>query len=256
MSSFSHLVRFESEEDGAVYFADLGPDADGPPSPGAKLSGAKTIEALALKSEEDIVTVRRLDIPACPPLWTKPAAALASPGEEIPVNDFCAKSLLDYEGELVFVTSKDAKNVSASEAKNYILGYTIGNDLSCRMYQLPRYSAGQFFFAKAFDKFAPIGPTLISPAVFRDGSAFDVVTRVNGDVRQTAEFSKDLIFSPEKILSHMSQGTTIPAGTAVMTGTPAGVGAFRQPKSFLQDGDVVEVEMKKVGVLRNKIKFE
>ncbi|KAF4842992.1 Fumarylacetoacetate hydrolase domain-containing protein 2-like protein [Colletotrichum siamense] len=248
MSSFSHLVRFESEEDGAVYFADLGPDADGPPSPGAKLSGAKTIEALAQKSEEDIVTVRRLlpplpqdglpiycvglnyrshakeaglDIPACPPLWTKPAAALVSPGEEIPVNDFCAKSLLDYEGELVFVTSKDAKNVSVSEAKNYILGYTIGNDLSCRMYQLPRYSAG-----------------------------------VNGDVRQTTEFSKDLIFSPEKILSHMSQGTTIPAGTAVMTGTPAGVGAFRQPKSFLQDGDVVEVEMKKVGVLRNKIKFE
>uniref|UniRef100_L2FUG6 Fumarylacetoacetate hydrolase family protein n=1 Tax=Colletotrichum fructicola (strain Nara gc5) TaxID=1213859 RepID=L2FUG6_COLFN len=245
MSSFSHLVRFESEEDGAVYFADLGPDADGPPSPGAKLSGAKTIEALAQKSEEDIVTVRRLlpplprdglpiycvglnyrshakeatlDIPACPPLWTKPAAALASPGEEIPVNDFCAKSLLDYE--------------------------------------LPRYSAGQFFFAKAFDKFAPIGPTLISPSIFGDGSAFDVVTRVNGDVRQTAEFSKDLIFSPEKILSHMSQGTTIPAGTAVMTGTPAGVGAFRQPKSFLQDGDVVEVEMKKVGVLRNKIKFE
>ncbi|KAJ0283570.1 hypothetical protein COL940_004551 [Colletotrichum noveboracense] len=244
MSSFSHLVRFESEEDGAVYFADLGPDADGPPSPGAKLSGAKTIEALAQKSEEDIVTVRR------------PAAALASPGEEIPVNDFCAKSLLDYEGELVFVTSKDAKNVSVSEAKNYILGYTIGNDLSCRMYQLPRYSAGQFFFAKAFDKFAPIGPSLISPSIFGDGSAFDVVTRVNGDVRQTAEFSKDLIFSPEKILSHMSQGTTIPAGTAVMTGTPAGVGAFRQPKSFLQDGDVVEVEMKKVGVLRNKIKFE
>lgn len=97
--------------------------------------------------------------------------------------------------------------MSASEAKNYILGYTIGNDLSCRMYQLPRYSAGQFFFAKAFDKFAPIGPSLISPAVFGDGSAFDVVTRVNGDVRQTAEFAKDLIFSPEKILSHMSQGT-------------------------------------------------
>lgn len=62
MSSFSHLVRFESEEDGAVYFADLGPDADGPPSPGAKLSGAKTIEALAQKSEEDIVTVRRVSV--------------------------------------------------------------------------------------------------------------------------------------------------------------------------------------------------
>jgi 2-keto-4-pentenoate hydratase/2-oxohepta-3-ene-1,7-dioic acid hydratase in catechol pathway len=186
------------------------------------------------------------------------------------------------QGELVFVTSKEAKNVPISEAKDYILGYTIGNDLSCRLYQINRYSAGQFFFAKAFDKFAPIGPTLISPEIFGDGSSFTVVTKVNGEVRQKAEFTKDLIFSPERILSHMSQGalnlycsyaspgqiandltllisylgTTIPAGTAVMTGTPAGVGAFRQPKTFLQDGDVVEVEMKKVGTLRNSIKFE
>ena len=186
----------------------------------------------------------------------------------------------------MFVTSKDAKNVSVAQAKDYILGYTIGNDFSCRMYQLPRYSAGQFFFSKAFDKFAPIGPTLVSPEMFGNGSSFNVVTKVNGEIRQTAEFTKDMIFNPERILSHMSQGrwmrirlsnltpvnrvcpfrtnadfrtrlgTTIPAGTAVMTGTPAGVGAFRQPKTFLQDGDVVEVEMKKVGTLRNTIRFE
>lgn len=74
------------------------------------------------------------------------------------------------------------------------------------MYQLPRYSAGQFFFAKAFDKFAPIGPTLISAAMFADGMSFTMVTSVNGEVRQTAEFKKDMIFSPEQILSHMSQG--------------------------------------------------
>jgi 2-keto-4-pentenoate hydratase/2-oxohepta-3-ene-1,7-dioic acid hydratase in catechol pathway len=169
-------------------------------------------------------------------LWTKPAASLANPDEEIPVNDFCAKSLLDYEvcwhapvrehggtslrksdlyppltyqGELVFVTSREAKNVSVADAKSYILGYTIGNDLSCRMYQLPKYSAGQFFFAKAFDKFAPIGPALISPEAFGDGSKYTIVTKVNGDVRQTADFTKDMIFDPSKILSHMSQGTSV-----------------------------------------------
>ncbi|KAG7293975.1 hypothetical protein NEMBOFW57_004036 [Staphylotrichum longicolle] len=283
MSPFCHLVRFESEEDSSSYFADLGSDADGPPLPGTTLTCARTIEGLAQQSDQVTRTLHQLlpplprddlpiycvglnyrshareanlDIPAVPPLWTKPAASLARPGEEIPINDFCAKSLLDYEGELVFVTSKDAKNVSVAEAKDYILGYTIGNDLSCRMYQLPRYSAGQFFFAKAFDKFAPIGPTLVSPETFGNGSSFNVVTKVNGEVRQTAEFTKDMIFSPERILSHMSQGTTIPAGTAVMTGTPAGVGAFRQPKTFLQDGDMVEVEMKKVGKLQNTIKFE
>ncbi len=109
------------------------------------------------------------------------------------------------QGELVFVTSKECRDLTPKQAKNYILGYTVGNDLSCRLFQLPQNSAGQFFFAKAFDKFAPIGPALISPEVFA-GAPLTVVTRVNGEVCQTAEFRKDMIFSPETILSHMSQG--------------------------------------------------
>lgn len=143
------------------------------------------------------------------------------------------------------------------------------------MYQLQKYSGGQFFFAKGFDKFAPIGPTLISPEIFGDGSSFSVVTRVNGEIRQKGEIHQDMIFAPAAVLSHMSQGegmnrpslaencilnvvlgTTIPAGTVVMTGTPAGVGAFRSPKTFLKDGDVVEVEMPKVGTLSNRMNFE
>ena len=104
----------------------------------------------------------------------------------------------------MFVTSKDVKNVSVAQAKDYILGYTVGNDLSCRMYQLPRYSAGQFFFAKAFDKFVPIGPTLVSLEMFGNGSSFNVVTKVNGEIRQAAEFTKDMIFNPEHILSYIS----------------------------------------------------
>ncbi|KAJ3466678.1 hypothetical protein MRS44_004242 [Fusarium solani] len=302
MSSFTRLVRFECEEDGRPCFADLGPDTDGLPLPGTKLGAFGSIDDLTRKSEEKTVTVRRLlaplpregvpiycvglnfrshakeadlSIPSYPPLWTKPAASIAHPGEDIQVNDFCAKSLLDYEGELVFVTSKECRDVSPEDAKNYILGYTVGNDLSCRLFQLPKNSGGQFFFAKAFDKFAPIGPTLISPEVFADGTSFKVVTRVNGETRQEADLRRDMIFSPETVLSHMSQGetvlgdhfsrgiiliavagTTIPAGTAVMIGTAAGVGAFRKPKIFLQHGDAVEVEMQKVGILTNKMNFE
>ncbi|KFZ03500.1 hypothetical protein V502_10899 [Pseudogymnoascus sp. VKM F-4520 (FW-2644)] len=256
MSFFSQLIRFECAQDGKTYFADLGPDADGPPPFGTQLSAFRSLDDLASKTEKVAVTVDRLAIPSYPPLWTKPAASLADPDEDIPVNDFCAKSLLDYEGELVFITSKDCRDVSPKDAKNFILGYTIGNDLSCRLFQLQKNCGGQFFFAKAFDRFAPIGPTLISPELFEKGTCFNVVTRVNGDVRQTADLQKDMIFPPEKILSHMSQGTTIPAGTAVMTGTPEGVGAFRKPKTFLQHGDVVEVEMQKVGILRNKMNFE
>ncbi|KAG7425469.1 Fumarylacetoacetate hydrolase domain-containing protein 2 [Fusarium oxysporum f. sp. raphani] len=256
MANFSVLIKFESEEDRETYFADLGPDAQGPPTVGTKVSAVKSLHDLTDNHETRTVTIRRLTSTSVPPLWTKPAASLANPGEDIPINDFCAKSLPDYEGELVFVTSKQCRDISPKEAKDYILGYTVGNDVSCRMYQLPKHSAGQFFFAKAFDKFAPIGPALISPAIFGDGSGFSVEAKVNGKVRQVAEFKKDMVFSPEQILSHMSQGTTVPAGTAVMTGTPAGVGAFHSPKVFLKDGDVLEVTMARVGTLRNVIKFQ
>jgi 2-keto-4-pentenoate hydratase/2-oxohepta-3-ene-1,7-dioic acid hydratase in catechol pathway len=137
---------------------------------------------------------------------------------------------------------------------------------------MPEQAGGQFFFAKAFDKFAPIGPTLISPEIFGDGKDFKLVTRVNGKVVQQVEILKDMIFNPARILSFMSQGsyctkavsdlklisfvgTTIPAGTAVMTGTPAGVGAFQKPRCFLNNHDIVEVEVTKIGTLRNKIAF-
>jgi len=201
----------------------------------------------------------QVQIPAAPPLWTKPAAALANPDEDIPMNKFCASTLPDYEAELVFVTSRTCKDVTPTEASEYILGYTAGNDLSCRLHQLPAQAGGQFFFAKAFDKFAPIGPVLVSPAVFSTIENPKLIARVNGKVRQEVKISigeSDMIFSPATILSRMSQGTTIPAGTAVMTGTPAGVGAFMSPKSFLNHGDVVEVEVVGVGVLRNKIVFD
>ncbi|PVI03657.1 hypothetical protein DM02DRAFT_696995 [Periconia macrospinosa] len=255
MAPFSRLVRFESEDEKS-YFADLGPGSDEPPRPGTTIEAFPSYEALVTKSSLKTVTVQRLTVPSYPPLWTKPAAALAHPNQEISVNDFCARSLPDYEGELVFVTSKECKDVKPSEAGDYILGYTVGNDLSCRIFQLPKNSAGQFFFAKAFDNFAPIGPILISPSLYETAKTGGVTLKVNGEVRQEANLQKDMIFSPESILSHMSQGTTIPAGTAVMTGTPRGVGAFRKPKTFLQNGDVVEVSLPMAGTLTNTMKFE
>ncbi|KAL6799276.1 hypothetical protein GGI42DRAFT_361234 [Trichoderma sp. SZMC 28013] len=262
MLPFSHLIHFQCDEDGKCFFADLGDNANGPPPLGTTLDAYPSMDQLISNAGKKTVTIRRLlaplpqsaapiycvclnyrshakeaglDIPSYPPVWTKPAAILAHPDEDIPVNDFCAKSLLDHEGELVFVTSKECKTLSPQEAKDYILGYTVGLDLSCRMFQLPKNRG---------------------PEIFANGASFTVVTKVNGQVRQEAEFQRDMIFSLEQILSHMSQGITIPASTAVMTGTPAGVGVFMKPKTFLQNGDVVEIEMAKVGVLRIKMKFE
>jgi 2-keto-4-pentenoate hydratase/2-oxohepta-3-ene-1,7-dioic acid hydratase in catechol pathway len=151
---------------------------------------------------------------------------LANPDENIEMNKFCASTFPDYEvcaplivfesatklintqGELVFVTSKACKDISISDAPSYILGYTCGNDLSCRLHQLPDQAGGQFFFAKACDKFAPLGPVLVSPEVFGDlnEGGKKIIVKVNGEVRQEQEFKGDLIWNPSQILSRMSQG--------------------------------------------------
>lgn len=110
------------------------------------------------------------------------------------------------QGEFVFVVARECRDITPTEAASYILGYTIGNDLSCRLFQMPEQNGGQFFFAKAFDKFAPLGPTLISPEVFGDGKGFKLITKVNGKVVQEVEILKDMIFDPARILSFMSQG--------------------------------------------------
>jgi 2-keto-4-pentenoate hydratase/2-oxohepta-3-ene-1,7-dioic acid hydratase in catechol pathway len=96
--------------------------------------------------------------------------------------------------------------VNAKEAQSCILGYTVGNDISCRLYQLPEQCGRQFYFAKAFDKFAPIGPTLVHPDVIGQGEGLKLITRLNGETVQEAELMKDLIWKPAEILSWMSQG--------------------------------------------------
>ncbi|KAI0472420.1 fumarylacetoacetate hydrolase family protein [Xylaria cf. heliscus] len=280
MGTFTKLIRFKAEN-GKAYYADLGDITSEAPAPGSQITAYKSFEDLLSRSNAETATVKELlaplprdDLPIycvglnyrshateanlqvsqSPPLWTKPAATLASPGQDIVMNKYCAASYPDYEAELVFVTSRTCKDLSESEAADAILGYTIGNDLSCRMFQLPDRGGGQFFYAKAFDDFAPIGPTLVGRDAFSALST-RITLKVNGETRQDADFEEDMVFSPAKILSFMSQGTTIPAFTAVMTGTPAGVGAFRTPRQFLNDGDVVEISIPGIGELQNKIVF-
>ena len=104
------------------------------------------------------------------------------------------------------VTSRTALNLSPSEAEDYILGYTCGNDLSCRLHQMPDQAGGRFYFAKAFDKFASMGPVLVSSEIWGKGNGVKLVTRVNGEVRQDIEVEKDMIFRMADVSSRMSQG--------------------------------------------------
>ncbi|RAO70945.1 uncharacterized protein BHQ10_006957 [Talaromyces amestolkiae] len=279
MREYSRLIHFESA--GETFFADF-PAAETALSIGISVRAHKIFEEW-IKNENPLEVVvekllpplprsdlpiycvglnyrshakeAKLNVPMNPPVWSKPCASLASPEEEISMSRYCASNFPDWEGELVFVTSRECRDVTPDEAESCILGYTIGNDLSCRIFQMAEQNAGQFFYAKAFDKFAPIGPVLVSPDVFRVDENTKLTTRVNGQIMQDTQIARDRIFSPAQVLSFMSQSTTIPAYTAVMTGTPAGVGAFMKPKRFLRHNEVVEVQISGIGILRNKIVF-
>lgn len=193
-------------------------------------------------------------MPTFPVVFTKPADALAGPYDDIPIHPE-AQSQLDYEGELTVIIGQDAKNVTEAEALDYVLGYTAGNDVSARNFQLPASVSGnQFSYAKSFDKFAPIGPSvLLARGV--NPHKLKYTTKVNGQTRQETG-TDDMIWSIKQIIVHLSRGMTLRKGTVIMTGTPSGVGLFMEPKGFLKDGDVVEVNMEGIGSLRNRIVFE
>lgn len=193
--------------------------------------------------------------PTYPVVFVKPADALTGPYDDVSIHPE-AQSMLDYEGELSVVISKDCKNVPASSALSYVLGYTVGNDVSARNFQLPAsISGGQFGYAKSFDGFAPIGPSITLTNAIPDPQKLAYTTKVNGEKRQETG-TDDMIWSVAKIIEHLSRGTTLRKGTVIMTGTPSGVGLFMEPKGFLKDGDVVEIEVEGVGKIANKMVYE
>ena len=144
-------------------------------------------------------TIPQLTIPTYPVVFTKPADALAGPHDSIAVHK-SAQSHLDYEGELTFVISRDFKNLPEEDfdLSEYVLGYTAGNDVSARNFQLPEASGGQFCYSKSFDSFAPIGHCLVSPAQIPDPQTLKYTTRVNGEVRQTTG-TDDMIWTVKKM---------------------------------------------------------
>ena len=188
--------------------------------------------------------------PKYPVLFHKSKNSITGPFDPIPMSPKGGN--VDYENELCFIISTDAKDVSEEDARKYVLAYTVGNDVSSRQWQMPDTSGGQFCFAKSFDGFCPIGPTLVAAEQVSDPQKLKIVTRRNGKVVQDGN-TADMLFGVDKLISFLSQGTTIPAGTLVMTGTPPGVAMFASnPPNFLKPGEVVECEIESIGLLRNE----
>ena len=159
-----------------------------------------------------------------------------------------ATETLDYEGELGVIIGQGGYHISKSDAMKHVWGYTIINDVTARERQRDHK---QFFIGKSFDTFCPVGPYAV-PASALDCTAVSIETRVNGEVRQRSHTSQ-LIFDVATLVETISMGITLQPGDMIATGTPAGVGFGYNPPRFLRPGDVVEVEVEGLGVLRNKI---
>ncbi len=150
-----------------------------------------------------------------------------------------------------FVIGKDGRDIPADRALEYVFGYTAANDVSARDLQMRH--GGQFFKGKSLDTFCPLGPWIVTADEIADPHAMTVATRVNGVEKQRSN-TRELIFNVPDTIALLSAGLTLEAGDIVLTGTPHGVGMARNPQEWLKDGDVVEVEVEGVGVLRNRVR--
>ena len=193
-----------------------------------------------------------IKIPEYPVLFMKNPAAIAHPGDPIVLPTACLDPpQVDYEAELAVVIGKPARNVPAAKALDYVLGYTAGNDVSARWWQ-QNAGASQWIRGKSFDTFCPLGPELITADEIPDPQNLRLRCILNNEVMQDGN-TNDMIFSVAELIEFLSQGTTLLPGTVILTGTPSGVGFVRQPPVFLKAGDVVVIEVERVGVLTNPV---
>ncbi|MFC6976709.1 2,4-diketo-3-deoxy-L-rhamnonate hydrolase [Halomicroarcula sp. GCM10025709] len=186
------------------------------------------------------------DIPERPLLFGKSATAVTNPGDPIVHPEELDE--VDFEVELGVVIGRTAKDVSTEEAREYVAGYTAINDVSGRDAQ---FDDGQFFRGKSYDTFAPMGPTLV-PDDRLDPGNLDVACRVNGETMQASN-TEEFIFGVEEVVSYISGITTLRPGDVISTGTPGGVGIFRDPPELLEPGDTVDVEIDGIGTLTNPV---
>ncbi|KJK66828.1 Fumarylacetoacetate FAA hydrolase family protein [Aspergillus parasiticus SU-1] len=285
MSSWTHLIRFVAVEDGLIHLGqlvdtsrDVGRDnVDGVEIAayvidGTIFDGRVTKEVMNVKqllspvSREECNYIRCLGLnymdhaneanmalPKAPILFTKPRTALIGPHPAAINIPKCAQDgSSDYEAELCLIIGKTGRDIPEEEALDYVLGYTASNDVSARNMQL---LTTQWSFSKGLDGSCPIGPVLVAPSVIKDPQTLSIKAIHNGATVQDGH-TKDMIFSIKKQISYLSQGTTLEAGTLFLTGTPAGIGYFRDPRVVLKDGDEISIEIDQIGTLVNKVRYD
>jgi 2-keto-4-pentenoate hydratase/2-oxohepta-3-ene-1,7-dioic acid hydratase in catechol pathway len=185
--------------------------------------------------------------PAAPLLFNKLPNSLSAHNAPIVLPQISQK--VDYEAELAVVIGRRARRISEANALDYVFGYTLINDVSARDLQ---FGDGQWTRGKGLDTFAPLGPFVTTRDEIADVQALRIEGRLNGEVMQSSNTGK-MIFPVAYLVSYLSQGLTLEPGDVIATGTPEGVGVFRDPPVLLKAGDVYEVEIEGLGTLRNRV---
>ena len=187
-----------------------------------------------------------VDLPAAPLFFAKYTTALIGPGDPIVIPPVVTKC--DYEAELGVVLGATVRNVSKENALEAVAGYVVANDVSARDLQ---FADGQWTRGKSPDTFCPVGP-LVPAAEVTDPHALQIRAILNGETMQDST-TANLIFGIDEVISFASQTSTLEAGDLILTGTPAGVGVFRDPQRLLQPGDEITIEVDGVGSLTNPV---
>lgn len=189
---------------------------------------------------------QKVEAPPAPLIFAKFPTAVIGCGEAI-TWDPGLTAQVDYEAELAVVIGRTARNVGEAEALDFVLGYTCANDVSARDLQ---FGDRQWVRGKSLDTFCPLGPVLVTTDEIPDPGVLDIACHVNGERRQASNTS-DLIFPVAAIVAHCARAFRLEPGDVILTGTPSGVGVFRDPPTFLRDGDEVAVEIERIGRLVN-----
>jgi 2-keto-4-pentenoate hydratase/2-oxohepta-3-ene-1,7-dioic acid hydratase in catechol pathway len=200
-------------------------------------------------------------VPEKPAAFTKSVASIIGSGQAIKVPPG-HRDMLDWEGELSVVIGKPCHRVSAAAALDYVAGYTLVNDVSARDWVAPIFAAKGIMgpihawednlLGKMFPTFCPMGPAIATTDELPDPTKVHIETRLNGKVMQSAS-TDDLVFGVAALIAYYSEFYLFRPGDIITTGSPSGVGYGRTPKLFMKPGDVVEVEVRQIGILRNPV---
>jgi 2-keto-4-pentenoate hydratase/2-oxohepta-3-ene-1,7-dioic acid hydratase in catechol pathway len=187
--------------------------------------------------------------PEEPVLFSKFPSALIGAGAAILLPE--VSNEVDYEAELVVIVGRGGRDIARERALEHVAGYAVGHDVSARDWQTGK-PGKQWLAGKTFDTFAPVGPELVTADEVPDPHNLGIRLRLNGQTMQDSN-TRELIFRVDEIIAYFSQVATLEPGDLIFTGTPPGVGFARKPPVWLQPGDVVEVEIDGLGVLRNHV---